>query len=48
MEGFEAINSSRRAIYYVRIYIKNKLFLEVDSLSQRDILILNNFHMPSH
>jgi hypothetical protein len=29
----------------VGIYIKNKLFLEVDSLSQKGILILNNFHL---
>ena len=31
---------------YVRIYIKNELFLkEVNSLSQRSILIVNNFYL---
>ena len=28
-----------------RSSIKNRLFLEVDSLSQRSILKLNNFHL---
>ena len=33
-----------RLVRYMRIYIKNKIYFEVDSFSQRGILTLNNFY----
>ena len=44
--GYGVNITSYGPTHYVRVYIKNKLFLEeVNSLSQRGILTLNNFYV---
>ena len=44
--GYGVNITSHGPTHCVRVYIKNKLFLEeVDSLSQRGILTLNNFYV---